>query len=245
MRDILYALRRLRAAPVFTVFSIVTLALGIGATTAIYSIVKTALAPPAGIQDVDSIVSLWHYPGGGMPLRSFSRDDFLDLRARQTTMTDVIAWRQVRLAVAADGRSQTALGEIVSANYFATLGVQPLHGRLLQPADDAPGAPRVVAISFRTWQRMFDGRPDAVGRDVKVNGETFQIVGVAPPAFKGVFNHGLVASLAWVPCATTRALTLKTTRRLAYIGLLHSQHCQHKQQILAFHGREHARSLRA
>src|SRR5262245_17969228 len=120
-RDVVYALRRLRTAPIFTVFSIVTLALGIGATTAIYSIVQTALAPPPGIADVGSIVDLWHYPGGSMPLRTFSRDDYFDLRTRQTTMTDVIAWRQVRLALAADGRIQTSFGEIVSANYFAML----------------------------------------------------------------------------------------------------------------------------
>jgi predicted permease len=95
-------------------------------------------------------------------------------------------------------------GALVSANYFEVLGVRPALGRLLLPDDDRPGAPRVAILGHRSWQRMFGERADAIGRDVVINGLRYQIVGVAPASFRGLFNGGMVPAVAWVPIGAAR-----------------------------------------
>jgi putative ABC transport system permease protein len=195
-RDLVFALRRLRAAPVFATFSIVTLALGIGVTTAIYSVVQAAVSPPSGIYRADGILNVQHSPRGGFPQGAFSWPDYLDLSRHQTALDDLSAWAFFRQAYTANGRAEVAYAELVSGAYFKLLGVNAALGRLLQPAHDAPGAPSVAVISYQVWQRVFDGTPDAVGRTVMMNGRQFEIVGVTPKAFRGLFNNGLIAT--WV-----------------------------------------------
>jgi predicted permease len=191
-RDVVVAGRRLAKAPFFTIFAVVTLALGIGATTGIYSIVHAALQSPPGIREVDEILEIRRLP---LP-------DFEDYRARQSRLSHLSAWKRVRMAIATGGRSLTTDGELVSGDYFHLLGVQPALGRAIQPADDRAGAPQVIVLGHLAWQRLFDGRADAIGQTVSVNGERFVVVGVAPPEFKGQVNNGLTPSAGWVPLST-------------------------------------------
>ena len=202
MREVVHSWRRLRASPLFTIFAVASLAIGIGATTAIYSVVRAALAPPPGIRDVEEIVNVSHYPGGSVPIFGISLPDFIDYRARQRTLHHVSAWGQMRQSVTAEGQSYSSFGEIVSGDYFTLLGVAPAAGRLLQPADDAPGATPVAVLNHRVWRHLFQGRTDAIGETVKINGVAFVVAGIAPPEFKGQFNNGLMPTAAWVPLSS-------------------------------------------
>jgi predicted permease len=202
--DLVLAWRRLRATPGFTAFSVVTLGLGIGTTTATYSVVRVVTGPPAGVRDVGTIMNIYQVPGGGsIPMIALSWPDYQDLKARQTVFESLTAWAFFRQAFAANGRTETAWGEVVEGEYFHTLKVRPYLGRTLQPADDRIDAPPVAMISYRAWQRVFDSAPDVVGRQIKMNGQSFQIVGVAPKEFRGLFNNGLVMTAMWVPLAAT------------------------------------------
>ncbi|HEX5214380.1 MAG TPA: ADOP family duplicated permease [Vicinamibacterales bacterium] len=197
--DLRYALRRLRRAPTFAIFSILTLGLGIGATTAIYSVIHAAQSPPPAVTNVERIVNVYHSRGGSLPMLSLSWQDFTDFRARQTVFAKVMGWHHERFAFAAAGRAESGFGEFVTGDYFDVLGVPVALGRTIQPADDQRNAPAVVVISHRVWQRLFDEAPDVIGRTLRLNGVPAQIVGVAPQEFSGLFNGGIVSSAVWVP----------------------------------------------
>jgi predicted permease len=198
-RDLSYGWRRLRATPHFTAFAVLTLAVGIGVTTAVYSVVRATLAPPSGVRDADRLVYLFHTPCCSEPIHSLAWPDFEDFRNRQTVYRSVAAFGTLRQTVAAAGGSETAFGEVVSGEYFNVLGINAALGRTLQPSDDRPDAPLTVVLSHGTWQRLFGAHPDAVGQTVRMAGHVFEIVGVAPPSFRGLFNSGMIPSAIWVP----------------------------------------------
>ena len=206
LTDVRFALRRLRASPTFTTFAVLTLALGIGATTAIYSVIRSALTPPPGVTTIDRLVTIKHSRGGSVPMIALSYGDFEDLRARQTVFRDIAGWTYLRLSFSANGETGSSWGERVTGTYFQVLGVTPALGRVLQPADDDPGAPAVAVISHNLWRRLFNGAPDTVGKLIKVNGLTCEIVGVASREFAGLFNNGLVLSGIWLPLASSRGM---------------------------------------
>jgi predicted permease len=201
-RDIAVGWRRLRATPAFTFFAILTLALGIAAVTGAYGMVRALAAPPPGVPDVEELVTLSHSAYGRQAWVAFSWPDFEDLRRRQTTMGDVVAFTTTEQVLAVDGQSHASTGEIVSGNYFRMLRVQAALGRLIQPFDDQPGAQPVTVISHVVWQRVFGGRPDVIGRSVMLGGHPFEVVGVAPPGFFGLFGNGRFPVLSWVSLST-------------------------------------------
>jgi predicted permease len=206
-RDFLYALRRLRATPVFTIFSVVSLALGIGAATAAYSAVRVAAGPPPGIEEPDRLIRVRHYPWGSIPIIGLAWADYVDLRARQTVFDGLAAWGGgFRPGLVANSRSHPGVTETVSGDYFTTLGVAIARGRALRLSDDDWAAPPVAVISYGAWQRLFDGAPDVVGRTVKIQGVTFEVVGVVSRSFAGMFNGGMTPTAAWVPISTLRLL---------------------------------------
>jgi putative ABC transport system permease protein len=193
--------RRLRAAPAFTFFSVLTLALGIAAVTTAWVMVRALAAPPRGVPDVHELVTISHGAYGSEAMVTFSRPDFEDLRRRQTTMGDVAAFRTVSQVLAVGGQSYTSLGELVSGGYFEMLRVNAALGRVLQPADDQPGAALVTVLSHDVWERAFDSRTDVIGRTVMLWGHPFEVVGVAPRDFVGLFANGRFPVLSWVPLA--------------------------------------------
>jgi predicted permease len=200
--DVIHAWRRLRAAPVFTLFSILTLALGIGATTAIYSVVYAAVLRPPDIPGFERVANLYHRDprrGGSGPTLLLSRPDYEDYRAAQTSFGFLAAWRRFRLPLAANGSAELLMGEAVGGEYFSVVGVRPALGRLIQPLDDAVEAPRVIVLSDALWRRWFAADPAVVGRAVKLGGETFEVVGVAPPTFRGVDMPNVLPTPAWIP----------------------------------------------
>jgi len=205
-RDLTLGWRRLRATPTFTLFSVMTLALGIGVTSAISSVVRAVIGPPPGVRDVETIVNVYHTAAGSLPMIGLSWPDYQDFKSQQTVFENVTAWTFFRQAFAANGHAETAFGELVGGEYFDVLRVNAEVGRTLQAADDRVGAPPVAVISHQVWLRVFGGAPDIVGRVIKMNGHSFEIVGVAPSAFRGLFNNGFVPSAIWVPLASVPLL---------------------------------------
>jgi predicted permease len=203
-RSLRYGWRRLRTAPAFAAFSVITLALAIGATTAVYSLIHVVTGPPPGIAGVDRIVEVYHYPTGSVPTANLAWEDYQDLRARQSVFESVTGWTWFRASIVAGGYAETTSAEIVDGDYFRTLGVRMQVGRALQPQDDRAEAPAVIVISDSLWQRRFASAIDIVGKTVKVGGTTFEIVGVADGEFKGLFNGGLITSQVWVPMHAAR-----------------------------------------
>jgi predicted permease len=198
-RDLATAWRRLRATPAFSAFSVLTLALGIAGVTIVYAVLRAVAAPPSGVPDVHNLLAISHTRYGPQQVAGFSLLDFEDLRRRQTTMADVAAFTTTQQVLVAAGQTRVSLGELVSGNYFQLLGVNAARGRMLQPSDDQPAAVPVVVISHDVWRRQFSGRADVIGQHVTLGGHSFEVVGVAPAEFVGLFGNGRFPALAWVP----------------------------------------------
>ena len=192
IRDLRYSFRMLARSPLFTAAAIVTLALGIGLNAATFSAVSGILMRPlSGAEDPDELVQLyrqWH----GLEYGSNSIPHYQDVRDRSDqAFENVAAWNFVQLSLATGGSSERLMGMMVSANFFQTYGVQPELGRDFIPGeeDQGPGAHPVAVLGHTFWQSRFGGDPTVVGRTANLNGHPFQVVGVAPAAFKGPVNY--------------------------------------------------------
>lgn len=191
-RDFRLALRRLRLTPGFTLFAIVSLALGIGVSTAIYSAVRTLIWTPLGVPRAEELVALTS--GRVMPAASWP--DFQDLLAQQTSFRALGAASSIRTALASPRNAEIVMGDAVSGGYFATIGVAPRHGRLLNPHDERESA-RVVVISEALWRRHFQSDPSVVGQKVRLGGLPFEVVGVVKGSFHGL--ERFFTRSVWVP----------------------------------------------
>jgi predicted permease len=186
LKDVRYALRGLARSPGFFAVAILSLALGVGVNTAMFSLVDALLFRPLPVTDPSTLVDVFSTGGDGDEYATSSYPDFSDLKAQNTVFSDMTGYSPMMAPLALGDRSRVALGQIVTGNHFVMLGVQPQLGRLLSPADDAPGAERVVVLSDRTWRREYGADPGIVGRTITLRGLTYTIAGVAPPSFTGV-----------------------------------------------------------
>jgi predicted permease len=180
------AFRRLRSSPGFTAAAIVTLALGIGANTTIFSMLNAVLLRHFGVQNQGELVFFnRHTSQREDPLTSYP--DYKDYRDHNTVLSGLAMYFFTPLNISGRGSENTRLwGYEVSGNYFQMLGVQPIRGRLLEPADDLQrGGHPVAVITYGCWQTHFGGDPNVVGKQVKMNGLDYTIVGVTPQAFIG------------------------------------------------------------
>jgi len=200
--DLRYAGRFLVSNRLFTAVAVATLALGIGATTAIYSLLDAALLRSPGVDDPGSVVALYTTCRLGAPRCSSSYPDYLDYRDRTESLADLAATTQYTVSLGDEARgSRLVETELVTGNFFALLGVPPAMGRVLQPADDPRGAGAPVAVlAHGFWRDHFGGAPDIVGQIVRLNDRPFEVVGVAPEAFDGLALGG--APDLWVPFQT-------------------------------------------
>lgn len=194
LQDFRYAARQLRKAPGFAAVAIITLALGIGANTAIFSLLDQALLRNLPVKDADRLVLL-KYEGsntGRLNSRSdghfyFSYPMYRDLRDRNSVFSGVLATDAAQVGVQWHNQPDLVAAELVSGNYFDVLGVQPAAGRMFVAADDlVPDANPVVVLSFSYWRRRFGNDPRILNDTVQINGHPFTIVGVAPPNFHSV-----------------------------------------------------------
>jgi predicted permease len=197
-RDIRYAIRMLLRAPGFAFVVVLTLALGIGANTVIFSAIDAVLLREAPVADPDR-VALVYTSSGNQPYSTSSYPDFLDLRD-SGTFQSLAAYASIALALDANNQTDSLAGEAVSGDYFDVLGVRIPIGRGFAPDEDRPGAPeRVVVISHALWQRVFNGNPSIVGQPIRLNGNPYTLIGVAPRGFTGPILGR--APDAWVPMA--------------------------------------------
>ncbi len=187
IRDLRYAVRRLIQTPLFTAVAILTLGLGIGANTAIFTLVNKALLKPLPVREPDRIVALSNTSSDGRMSSAFSYLNYKDLRERSGSAIDLLAYAPAPVSLSHDGINERLWGYLVSGNYFDTLGLRPAAGRLIAVSDDLnPGSHPVAVISHDSWRRRFGGDPGVIGREVLVNGRRFTIIGVAPPGFVGI-----------------------------------------------------------
>jgi predicted permease len=200
------ALARLIATPLFTIFSIVSLAAGIALTTAVYSVVDTMLLADLGVSDPDRAAIVVTPHGGRAQRGSISHLDFEDLRRVQTSFSSLSASSPIQPAVAANSNAEIVMTEAVDGAYFSTLGVGPALGRVLGPEDDATRAP-VVVLSDEYWRSRFAADPRVIGREIRVNSLRFEVVGVAPAGYRGAFGAWLATRL-WIPLSTEAILQL-------------------------------------
>src|SRR5262249_30848414 len=198
LADARVALRRLWRAPGFALFAVVSLAVGIGVSTAIYSAVRTLLWMPLGVPDEQALVAVSSHRVRNLAM---SWVDFQDFRVRQTSAAALAAETQVRSALSVGRSSRAVFGEAVSGGYFATIGVTPRLGRLIDATDEAAAA-HVVVISEGFWRAALDRDPAAVGRTVRLGGSAFEVVGVVSGHFHGLDRF--VPATFWVPATALR-----------------------------------------
>jgi predicted permease len=181
-QDLRYAARMFRKHPGFAAAAVLTLALGIGANTAIFSLVNATLLQRLPVVDRERLVYVHRGDLGGV----FSYPLYQALRDANQVFEGFGAWSSIAVSLNADNTTELVNGAIVTGNLFDVLGISAGQGRLLSPSDDVnPGAHPVAVISHDLWQTRFGGRPDIVGRDIRLNGHVFTIVGVTPAAFPG------------------------------------------------------------
>ena len=187
VRDVRHMARGLRRSPGFAIAVVLTLAVGIGGNTAIFSVVDQLLLRPLPYRDGDHLVAVSEVVATGRP--EVSPANWLDWQRQSRTFRALAAWR-----IVPDGITLTGVGEptqlkaqIVSAEFFPVLGVAPALGRTLSEDDDRPNAPRVLVLSYRLWQQRFGGNPNVIGRIVQVNDRPAEIVGVMPANFVFVY----------------------------------------------------------
>jgi putative ABC transport system permease protein len=180
-QDVRYGVRSLRRNPGFALTVIITMALGIGANTAIFSVVNGVLLRPLPYRDGDKLVVLHH--GQGDALHNdlgFSVKDLNDYRQARS-FSDVVEFHNMFFNLLGGAEPERVSTGVVSANYFDVLGVQPLHGRAFVATDDSPGAPAVLVLSHRYWERSLGGDPNIVGKVFRMNDKPHTVVGVLPP----------------------------------------------------------------
>jgi macrolide transport system ATP-binding/permease protein len=198
IQDTRYALRRLRMAPAFTIATVLTLALGIGATTSIFTLVHAVLLKSLPVTNPSELVRLgkearccyWSAYDQGNEHSLVSYDQYKYFRDHTSEFDELSAFSSSiqLLGVRRVGRTEPAesyLGEVVSGNYFATLGIRAYAGRLLTDADDQPGGPEVAVMSYRLWEQRFASDRAVIGGAFTVNNKPIVIVGIAPPEFFG------------------------------------------------------------
>lgn len=221
LKDLRYGLYMLAKHPGFTAIAVLTLALGIGANTALFSVVDAVFLKKLPVRNPDQLVLFTTLsndefsPGGytgntnkddktGLRVRtSFPYLTFTRIREQQSVLSDVFAFGSVSLNMNADGQADVVSGQTVSGNYYVALGVQAFLGRTLEQSDDDPAARPVAVLSHRYWQSRFGSDRSVVGKQVNLNNVAFTIVGVSPPGFDGTSQVGssreISIPIAWEP----------------------------------------------
>src|SRR6185503_5740072 len=201
MHDLRYAARLQRKNPGFTIVAVIALALGIGANTAIFSVVNTVLLRPLPYKDPERLVMVWEDASThGYPRDTPAAANFVDWRDQSQVFEGMAAIADTSFNLTGSGDPERLEGRRVSANMFPLLGVDPQIGRVFTAAEDQPGAQRVALLSYALWQRRLGGDSSIVGKPLTLNGESYIVVGVMPARFQFPSTDDQV----WVPIAFTQ-----------------------------------------
>ncbi|HJR58810.1 MAG TPA: ABC transporter permease, partial [Vicinamibacterales bacterium] len=200
LHDVRHVLRMLAARPVFTLVATGVLALGIGASTSIFSVVDTVLLRPLPYPDADRLVAIWERDTSSpVPRREVASANFLDWRDSVTTFEKIASAAPSSLDYTGGPEPEVFFGTKVSEGFFEILGLQPLHGRLLRPTDHQPGRDRVAVLGHDIWTRRFSADPSIVGRSVTFDGNPFEVVGVLPAWFDLPLAAAAERRDVWLP----------------------------------------------
>src|SRR5215510_7200449 len=181
-QDLRYGARMMTKNPGFTLVAVFTLALGIGANSAIFSVVNAVLLRPLRFKDPERLVFIWEkLPQGGTG--GVSVPNLTDWREQNDVMAGIAAYTSASFNLQSQDSPERVSGATVTSDFFDVLGIPPLLGRAFQAGEDQEGAHRVVVLSHQLWQRNFGADPQIVSKPILVNGENFTVVGVAPPGF--------------------------------------------------------------
>ena len=233
-RDLRHALRFLRLSPGFTFVAVLTLALGIGANTAIFQLIdsnRLRTIPVKNPQELGTIRIADRHWGSGQFSSQYSQLTFAmweQIRKRQEGFAEIAVWSDQRFNLATGGEVRKAKGIRVSGDFFHVLRVEPILGRLLGPEDDQPGCSLSGAnISYAFWQRDFAGDPSVIGKRLTLDGNFFQVIGVTPPGFNGIsigdtFDVAVPICVEPILSPRNNRLTLRHAWWLATIGRLRS-----------------------
>jgi putative ABC transport system permease protein len=215
--DLRYALRLLRQQPGFTAIALLTLALGIGATTAIFSVVNAVVLQPLPFAQSDRLIILFENNlQRGWPTFSVAPANFVDWARQSRTFQSMMAMTAGTAAIVANGRAEQVPATNASAEIFTVFRAVPIRGRAFVAGDDAPGAPAIAVMGHGLWQRRFGGDESIVGRVVTINERPTTIVGIMPQGF----GRGSPDTALWLPLAINRAQAERGGRVLSVIGRL-------------------------
>jgi macrolide transport system ATP-binding/permease protein len=204
IQDLRYGLRLLARNPGFTAVAVLTLALGIGANTAIFTVVSSLLLRPLPVAQPDRLVAVFTTHKGDDTFQPSSYPDYLDLRDRNQVFSGVAGHFYWPMGLKTADQPQVVMGEVVTSNYFNVLGVKPFLGRTFLPEEgETPGSHPVAILSYRIWERGFNSDREIIGKKVLVNDYPFTVVGVTPRDFTGL--NALVPAV-WVPVTMIRQL---------------------------------------
>jgi macrolide transport system ATP-binding/permease protein len=204
-KDIRFGVRMLAKRPAVTLVAVLTLALGIGANTAIFSGVSAFLMRPLPVPEPDRLVRPLEMTEDRGTTDEMSYPDFLDYRNQATSIVDLAAEDMIQVAIDAENQNDVIWGQVVSANYFDVVQVKPTMGRSFLPDEDkAVGASPVVVLGHGFWQRRMGSDPNVVGKTVQLNNRAYQVIGVAPQSFSG--TKFALAMDFWVPISMAEEL---------------------------------------
>jgi hypothetical protein len=216
-QDVRYAVRCLRKKPAFTVVAIASLALGIGANTAIFAVVNGVLLRPLPYPEPERLVRLWEtLPKRNITANVVNAWNFLDWRERTSSFEAIAAMQALSANLTGQGEPVSVRAIQVSTTFFSILGVQPLIGRGFLPDDERPGPDRGVVLSHNLWQSRFSGDPALIGTSIAVNGAPATVVGVMPADFS---FPGALADL-WIPLPIQRSPLWERGRSLSTVARL-------------------------
>jgi putative ABC transport system permease protein len=194
LRDIRHATRGLARTRGFAIAVVLTLALGIGANTAIFSVVDQVLLRPLPYSNGDELVTVYEAGRSSPGHFSVSPANWLDWQRQSRTFSGFAAWRTTAFTLTGVGEPLRVNGQLISAEFFPLLGVSPLLGRTMSQQDDRPNAPSVAILSYELWQRRFAGEPNTIGRTVQLNDRPVEIIGIMPAGFRFMYQDNDVWS---------------------------------------------------
>lgn len=213
-RDAVYGFRQFAKNPGFTAIVVLTLAIGIGANSAIFSVVNTFLLKSLPVSHPEELVKIGIRPAG-----DFEQNAYEYLRDHQKTLAGLIAWDEGNIAAVIDEKPAIITVDYLSGNFYSLLGVDLLAGRAFTPADDLPSAPAVAIISYEFWRERFGLDPTAVGKRVQLKDVACTIIGIARPGFRGLRTGGAAAKIT-IPAKWHAHLTLKDNTTFSLFGRL-------------------------
>jgi putative ABC transport system permease protein len=234
-QDLRYGARTLIRNPGFAAIAVLTLALGIGANAAIFSVVNAVLLRPLPWHEPDRAVMIWS-KWTAFDKTWVATGEIVDYRKRSRTLSEIAAWSELSVNLTGDREPERVAAANVSANMFSTLGVNPMIGRTFNAQEDLPQGPRLVVLGFGLWNRRYAADPALVGRTVLINGNAYEVVGIMPPDFVLPTDfHNVEPSQLWMPLQMDPASMDHGSHGLYAVGRLNA-HATVQQSAEELHG---------